>query len=254
MRINLNKDNGGFIKLGDKLPVNPLQKYAVKCTIHGDVTSYYPHKCDKCISDQEKEFEQKQAKLELAKKIKQKQKEFGIEVLYADASFTSIEPINEQHRNFISICKDYADKVVNNYATNLILLGNVGTGKTAMSHAIMTDVIARADKSVRYVQFMSLNHLYFKEYNTYKKFYTAGLLVIDDIGIDANDYSQSKFFDLINARRMKRLPTIIITNLSPEQLIEMIGAATYSRLQQNSIGFVCDWEDLRFRKENKQCN
>ena len=71
-------------------------------------------------------------------------------------------------------------------------------------------------------------------------------LVIDDIGAGYIDkgWTQSRLERLIDLRWRYKLPTVIISNLSQENLAAEIGARAFSRLQDKSMGVMLELTHL----------
>jgi DNA replication protein DnaC len=74
----------------------------------------------------------------------------------------------------------------------------------------------------------------------------AEALVIDDIGAGYIDkgWTQSRLERLVDLRYRYELPTLIISNLSPRNLSNELGARVFSRLSDNSIGDVLVLENM----------
>ena len=71
-------------------------------------------------------------------------------------------------------------------------------------------------------------------------------LVIDDVGAGYIDkgWTQSRLERLIDLRHMYKLPTVIISNLSQENLQAEIGSRAFSRLTDRSMGVMLELTHL----------
>lgn len=143
----------------------------------------------------------------------------------------------------------------------LILFGNVGTGKTHLAIGMAKQVISTYNASSRYVNVFDLiseiratwNRPDKHEDEVIGKFCCYHLLVIDEIGVQyGTNAEQVLLFQIINERSLKKLPTILISNLDESQLKDCIGERTVDRIFENgggSIGFT--WNSYR-RRTKKQ--
>ena len=51
--------------------------------------------------------------------------------------------------------------------------------------------------------------------------------------------------DIINGRYERMLPTIVVGNLNAAEFVELLGERAMSRLQENGMILVFDWESRR---------
>ena len=123
---------------------------------------------------------------------------------------------------------------------NLLLYGSAGLGKTFLSSCIARTVTDRGF-SVVYDTAISI----FDQYNSGKfrggdpssasealeRFRSADLLIVDDLGTEMpGAFHTSCLYDLLSGRLMRRLPTILSTNLLPAELETRYSAAIASRI------------------------
>ena len=156
-------------------------------------------------------------------------------------------------------CKGYAEKFGQD-SPSLLLTGATGLGKTHLSTAIAKTVI---DKGYDVLYEMSENLISKFSYERFGRGYgdqsesrtdrlfECDLLIIDDFGTEVtNQFSSSCFYNLINTRLSKGLPTIINTNLSGKAILERYSDRVYSRLvgEFNVIQFPSGNTDIRIYK------
>jgi hypothetical protein len=73
-----------------------------------------------------------------------------------------------------------------------------------------------------------------------------GLLVIDEVGKRGESvWEGNLLFELFNNRYADRSDTIVIANLSPQDLAENLGASLTSRLNETGGVIHCDWPGRR---------
>lgn len=148
------------------------------------------------------------------------------------------EKVHERMKAIYAIAKSY----VRDFATkreNLLLIGKTGTGKTHISTAIARELIHRGydviyDSTQNIISDFESDRFknnYGKEENKSDKYLDCTLLIIDDLGTEfSNAFTVSALYNLLNTRQNKDLPTIISTNLSPEELARKYEDRIYSRI------------------------
>ena len=121
----------------------------------------------------------------------------------------------------------------------LLFEGDVGSGKTFLAGAI-TNALLEAEIQVLFLvvpDFLDdLRATYFKqgefsETDLMNAAKNAEILVLDDLGAhNFTEWTQNKIFSLINYRMNYGLPCIITTNLSSDEMNEVVGVRTVSRI------------------------
>ncbi len=151
-------------------------------------------------------------------------------------------------------------EICRNFATgfeadgrSLLLLGGTGLGKTHVSAAIAKEVIAKG-----FTAYYETAPAMFDAYDAVRfgrkdqsvlEPYDSTLLVIDDLGSEANSASNtSVLFEIINRRFLQGLSTVISTNLSPAEIKKRYNDRVYSRLlgEYTVVQFV--GTDVRLQK------
>ena len=174
---------------------------------------------------------------------------------YSDRPDTNLgrSPREIAQRNFEK-CSSFAEQFGKNYE-NLILFGSSGLGKTFLSSCIARRVTERGF-SVTYDTAIAV----FDHYNTSKfgtgdteaaaqalaRYRQADLLIVDDLGTEMpGGFHTACLYDLINGRLMRRLPTILNTNLLPNQLESRYTPAIASRILGEFTQLRFIGEDIR---------
>jgi DNA replication protein DnaC len=113
----------------------------------------------------------------------------------------------------------------------LVLSGASGCGKTHIAAAIVNRLLERGEPALFVVVPDLLDHLR-SAYQPgaevgydelFERVRNAPVLVLDDLGTQApTPWAQEKLFQLINHRFNTRLPTVVTTNLLPDQIDERL--------------------------------
>lgn len=104
-----------------------------------------------------------------------------------------------------------------------IYSGTKGSGKTMLSCCILNEIAKRYAGSVKFINALDLLEMTKKGFqggeDEVKQLYYAGLLVIDDIGVQmSKEWVDTVFYRLINDRYINRKPTIYTSNLPIDRL------------------------------------
>lgn len=140
-----------------------------------------------------------------------------------------------------SIALDFVDSFANTY-TNMLLYGNVGSGKTFITNCIAERLINRG-YSVIYLTALRLfellnGHVFRKnassyDEDAYNSLFDCSLLIIDDLGtevLNSATVTASELFQILNERDNARKSTIISSNLSLQQLKDNYSERSFSRI------------------------
>jgi DNA replication protein DnaC len=153
------------------------------------------------------------------------------------------QPASEQAHAY-GIARQFVEQFPDHCRTGagLIFWGDIGTGKTHLGCAVANVLISQM-RSVMYCTALETILLIKaawhrntggSEYETYERFTIPELLIIDELGIQhGSAFEQMVMTAIIDARCRQCLPTIGITNLTPEALCGMIGERAFDRL----VGF-----------------
>lgn len=166
----------------------------------------------------------------------------------------------EKMRPIINECRRFADEFGKRYE-NILLLGNVGVGKTFLTNCMAKEIIDKGH-SVIYFTSMRLFDTLSRELFNYddngsrdlqKDIFTCDLLIIDDLGTEnVNAFVASRLFDVLNERDIRRKPTIISTNLSFEDMGSRYTERNISRIFGNYKILNPEAGDMRIRMRKKR--
>ena len=152
-------------------------------------------------------------------------------------------------------CRQYAIGFTPD-SKNVLFLGGVGVGKTHLSLAIANVVINRGYSVVFGTSQNIVSDLQSEEFNDgreqqyYKRaVFNCDLLVIDDLGTEVLNPSRvAILYNIINSRLLSKLPTIITTNFTLDELEEKYDQRIYSRITGEYKNLTIDGKDVRYYK------
>ena len=166
-----------------------------------------------------------------------------------------------QMEKIYRFCRQYAEHFSPQRAGSLLMIGATGLGKTHLSLAIASEVIARGF-TVVYDAAGSLLHILEQEHfgraeagaDTLSALLECDLLILDDFGTEFDtSFSRSVIYTILNGRINAGLPFIVNTNLSHEEMLERYGERIVSRLFAATVMRFCG-RDIRLKKKAQHAN
>lgn len=173
---------------------------------------------------------------------------------YSKEEFDNNISAYDNAKNVLMRCKEYCDNFAG--GENILIYGKPGIGKTYLTHCIAKDLL---DKSYSVIYFTADELIKVFQKETFEKdevleqtsesIYSCDLLIIDDLGTEfVNSFTSSKIFTCINERLLRGNSTVISTNLSLQELMEIYSERTFSRISQFNIMKLFG-KDIRIKKQ-----
>lgn len=166
---------------------------------------------------------------------------------YPDGAGTSPR---KRMESVLSYCKAYSDDF-SLRSPSLLLYGKTGLGKTHLSLAIAGKAV-ESGHGVIYTSAQNLFNRLEKEKfgkadgNTEDTILDCDLLIIDDLGAEfTTQFTVASLYNIVNSRELEGKPTIISTNLTPEQLTNAYSERIASRILSNYVMLFFDGSDIR---------
>ncbi len=169
---------------------------------------------------------------------------------YADAR---VETCDRQPPSFHDYARSWGER-----PESVILLGGVGRGKTQFAFAMIREVFRRSPKKIwpRYYTSPQMDALLLDaikseggDKHIVEQMGKEDLLFIDDFGRETNsERARRQYFEILNMRYAKNLPTLISTNLNLEQIGMHMSEAISSRFQEFQI-IEFSGPDLRIQRK-----
>lgn len=177
---------------------------------------------------------------------------------FSGKSFDTYRPVNGKATSILRKIREYSDVVSGgrHEGRSLILLGNVGNGKTHLACALLEDVILRTCKPGHYWTFAELvrdvkaswrKGSEESEQDVYNRFAASELAILDEVGMqNFTEFEQTVAYEAVNARYLLERPTVVITNLPASELSACLGERVVDRLRESGgKAFDFDWDSYR---------
>lgn len=183
-----------------------------------------PCECRKREIERQEKEEQERKEMEAVAALK---RQSLMDERLADATFENFQQTKQNARQ-LRLCRRYAEHFDEMLEKNqgLLFYGGVGTGKTYAAACIAHYLLSRR-RSVVMTSFVKLlNSMQtFREDDSVmlNRLNRAKLLIIDDLGAErGTDFALEKVYDIIDSRYRARLPVILTTNLSMDEMKEAV--------------------------------
>ena len=192
-------------------------------------------------------------KASVAKKAELIREKSNLGERFRRRTFNSFKP--EYNQNAYDKALWYSDHYKDGERNSLLLVGNVGTGKTHLAAAISNKLMDNGVPVLFDTYSGHLNKLRaeFDSKDADKRDYLKQMqeiemLVIDDIGKEKQtEWTSSIMFDVINYRYEHILPIIITSNLEYGALKQYLDDAIWSRLCEMCVGVQTTGIDRRLQ-------
>lgn len=159
-----------------------------------------------------------------------------------------------------SLMRKFCDNFDTTHILTLLLMGEVGIGKTSLVAATANCLLERG-KIVLYLTAFELSDIFRKHHLSgvisddiaFDSLFDCDLLIIDDLGTEPtyNNITMQYLFSTIDSRIISNKKTFVCTNLLPENFIARYGERALSRLTDKRyalrLGYISG-ADLRGKK------
>lgn len=182
----------------------------------------------------------------------------GIARRFEDCEFANYHAVNDAAARNLAACQRYADTWKERFelGTGLVMTGNCGTGKNHLAISLVKAIIRKHLARVEITDVMRLTRAVkntwrhnseLSEDEVIYRFASLDLLIIDEVGVQFGTPTEATILqEIINARYESVLPTILISNLTFDQLKEAIGERIVDRVTdggRNRLAF--GWSSYR---------
>lgn len=247
----------------------PLRTREEVCPVHGAYTAKlipiasedpWTH-CPKCEEERRARnwaLDKQQVMAEIRQKqVEQDMGRAAIPQRFAFKTLDTFRVETEKQAKALQSCREYLAtwEEVQTQGRCLLLLGAPGTGKTHLAVGIAHAVLAMGKTAV-YTRaaniFQAVKETYSNreksEKEVYLQYRQPDLLVIDEIGRQYRSEAEKlMLWQVIDDRYEACKPTVVVSNMAPNDFLEYLGQAAFSRLIEDGgkvIGF--DGANMRF--------
>jgi len=254
----------------DESGMNQETEIKITCPVHGDYLGkritlpldggIIETKCPQCSVDDKNNLSKEIERAEWQDKRINATKnfnDFSLPPRFAKKDFDSYSPNCKGSERALTVCRKYADNFETRKSSGggLVLCGNAGTGKTHLVSAIInqiessrfTSVFMSAMGATRHVKATYSRDHKRSESEAIYDFNRPDLLVLDEVGVQfGTDAEKLILFEIINLRYQHVLPTILISNLTLDELEVYIGERVIDRMHEGGGAVLSfDWDSYR---------
>lgn len=263
--------------LGEQTPPHyagwEKQTQTVACETHGQyrqITLTGPEfrgrpgrkvsQCPECLREEQRDVDLALRQLSVESLLD----DAGIAPRFQHCEFANYQPVNPMAAKNLSNCQRYAQswEKIFEAGTGLVMTGSCGTGKNhlavSMAKQIIRDHLADVEitdvmRLTREVKSTWHNGAERTESEVLNRFATLDLLIIDEVGVQFGTPAELAILqEVVNARYENILPTILISNLTFDQLKAFVGDRIVDRVTDGGTNrMVFDWQSYRSNKGGK---
>jgi DNA replication protein DnaC len=219
--------------------------------------------CPQCVTehDARRALQAEQdAQRQRSEKLKGLQTRSSIPPRFADVVLSEYEATARGQKYALTVCQAFVDTFPEQWdkGRSLLFTGKCGTGKTHLACAIGNLIMAQYLASVKFGTaselLRSIKETYRKgslksEQQTLGDLLGADLLIIDEVGAQSGTAHELQLlFELFNGRYQDLKPTILISNLNPDELETFLGERIMDRFRECAAVLAFDWESHRGKK------
>ncbi|HDS0956583.1 TPA: ATP-binding protein [Pseudomonas putida] len=216
--------------------------------------------CHRIANEEREQREKAQEALTKRMAISRKLGDALIPKRFEKRTLANYSAENDGQRKALSFCRHYV-KVFDQIAEEgrcMVLIGKPGTGKTHLGVAVANELLHKTSRTAVYRTVGSIlqairatydRHSDRSEADILASLIDPDLLVLDEVGVSKeqpSDFELTTLFAIINGRYEQVKPTVVISNLGPEQLPVAMGERCVDRLREGGMIVVpFEWESHR---------
>jgi len=215
--------------------------------------------CPECAEERTREqenFKREQEERRQNEYRRQRLANCALPLRFADKTIAQFEPPCTEAQRIKTLAERFVAGFDPARGTSLIFCGKPGTGKThiacAIARAITDSTSAHFSTvlaAIRHIKGAYRKDCEYTEDEALESFISPSLLVLDEIGVQVgSEHEKMLLFEIINERYQRRRSTILISNLTAEELAAYLGDRVVDRFREDGAVIAFDWDSHRGRK------
>jgi len=214
-------------------------------------------KCEEVRKNKEEEDDRRRQIAERERRIAALMNRSGIPKRFEGRTLDNYSVDTGGQKRALSIAKKMADSDPST-GTSLVFCGKPGTGKThlacGVAHKWMQSgrpaLFATVLAAIRHIKSTYSRGSETTEEQAIAVFTDVDLLVLDEIGVQlGTEHEKMLLFEIINERYQEMRPTILISNLTREELTDYLGDRVMDRFRESGAVVAFDWGSYRGAKK-----
>lgn len=213
--------------------------------------------CPECVAESDKARERSRADEERWRKerrLRELQTTAGIPARFADRTLQNFRAETDGQRKAVAVCQRFLE--TDKPGVSLIFSGRPGTGKTHLACAIAGELVQQGRvvmfrtvrQAIRYVKQTYHRDSELTEGEAIQALAEADLLILDEVGVQlGSEHELMLLFEIINERYQQMRSTILLTNLTGDELVSYLGERVIDRFREGGAVVAFDWPSYRGR-------
>lgn len=264
LKIQQRGDHEECMKLSEVFGIDKTIKHE-SCEKHGSYESRNLFRqlwsgCPACVAEEKAVRDREDAELEANRRHAAWQRKLGeanIPERFKDRTLTSYKATTDGQKRALAFAQLYVEQFasISETGRSAIFCGKPGTGKTHLSIGIALAIMGTGKSAL----FTTVQRMVRRMKETFRKdsedserdvlnmLTYPDLLIIDEIGVQfGSDFEKNLMFDILNERYEDRKPTLLLSNLTAQEVKAFLGERIYDRLREDDGKCVSfDWDSYR---------
>lgn len=186
------------------------------------------------------------------RKLRQLQATAGIPARFADRTLDNFRVNSDGQRKAVAVCRRFLE--TDKPGVSLIFSGRPGTGKTHLACAIAGELVNQGRvamfrtvrQAIRYIKQTYHRDCELTEGEAIQALTEADLLILDEVGVQlGSEHELLLLFEIINERYQQMRSTILLTNLTGDELTGYLGERMLDRFREGGAVVAFDWPSHR---------